>query len=82
MDKMEMNMLRMSEMQPKTPFWAKAERFEMSASDLELWNGGKQIAEKRTKTGSPKTSVFAELKQLFALETGKALGHHAVETSR
>jgi len=37
MDHMELIMLRMAELLPKIPSWAKAEQMEISVSQKELW---------------------------------------------
>ena len=37
MDPMEQMLLRLSELQPEVPSWAKAEQMEISVPQIELW---------------------------------------------
>ncbi len=44
MEYIELEMLRMKELRPEIPCWAKAEKMELSAPLSRLWRYGKKVA--------------------------------------
>lgn len=49
MDHMEQMMLRMTELQPKIPSWAKAENMEFCTPQKELWKYADEPTRMKTK---------------------------------
>ena len=49
MDHMEQMMLRMTELQPKIPSWAKAENMELCTPQKELWKYADEPTRMKTK---------------------------------
>ena len=54
MDHMELIMLRMAELLPKIPSWAKAEQMEISVPQKELWKYSDSIFVKTDKQTNPR----------------------------
>ena len=59
MDPMEQMLLRLSELQPKVPSWAKAEQMEISVPQIELWK-------------YPAKAIFGKWKKRKTIRKGEA----------
>lgn len=66
MDHMELMMLRMNELRPAIPFWARAEQMEIGTPRAELWKYADESVKTKSKSNAQRLS--AALKRLRTLK--------------
>ena len=73
MDPMEQSLLRLRELRPEVPFWAKAEQMEISVPQIELWKYSATAIFGKWKSSNVRDyATINELTVLSNLETHNA----------